>query len=112
MSMIKRLLALDGVNVVCHFRDDGYLLEGYGLMSHDNMARLAGFAHDYRRMIQGNADQLAMFTGMRGWTPPRGWIVRGAERSVCGVGNLVCIVDNIGAPLNEILLELHEISHW
>lgn len=112
MSMIKRLLALDGVNVVCHFRDDGYLLEGYGLMSHDNMARLAGFAHDYRRMIQGNADQLAIFTGMRGWTPPRGWIVRGAERSVCGVGNLVCIVDNIGAPLNEILLELHEISHW
>ena len=112
MSMIKRLLALDGVNVVCHFRDDGYLLEGYGLMSHDNMARLAGFAHDYRRMIQGNADQLAIFTGMRGWTPPRGWVVRGAERSVCGVGNLVCIVDSIGAPLNEILLELHEISHW
>jgi roadblock/LC7 domain-containing protein len=112
MSMIKRLLALDGVNVVCHFRDDGYLLEGYGLMSHDNMARLAGFAHDYRRMIQGNADQVAMFTGMRGWTPPRGWIVRGANRSVCGVGNLVCIVDSIGAPLNEILLELHEVSHW
>ena len=23
MSMIRRLLALDGVNVVCHFRDDG-----------------------------------------------------------------------------------------
>ena len=74
MSMIKRLLALDGVNVVCHFRDDGYLLDGYGLMSHDNMARLARFAHDYRRMTQGNADHLAMFTGMRGWTPPRGWI--------------------------------------
>ena len=106
MSMIKRLLALDGVNVVCHFRDDGYLLEGYGLMSHDNMARLARFAHDYRRMTQGTADQLAMFTGMRGWTPPRGWIVRGATQSICGVGNLVCIMDSIGAPLNEILLEL------
>ncbi len=112
MSMIKRLLALDGVNVVCHFRDDGYLLEGYGLMSHDNMAKLARFAHDYRRMIQGNADQLAIFTGMRGWTPPRGWIIRGAIQSVCGVANLVCIVDSIGVPLNEILLELHEVSHW
>jgi hypothetical protein len=31
MSMIRRILALDGVNVICHFRDDGYLLEGYGL---------------------------------------------------------------------------------
>ncbi len=70
MSMIRRLLALDGVNVVCHFRDDGYLIEGYGLMSHNDMGRLAQFAHDYRRMTQGNADQLAMFTNMRGRTPP------------------------------------------
>lgn len=76
MSMIRRILALDGVNVICHFRDDGYLLEGYGLMGRDDMVRLAQFAHDYRRMIQGNADQLAMFTGMRGWTPPHGWVVR------------------------------------
>jgi roadblock/LC7 domain-containing protein len=72
MGMIKRLLVLDGVNVVCHFRDDGSLVEGYGLMSHDDMARLARFTHDYRRMAQGNADQLSMLTGMRGWTPPRG----------------------------------------
>jgi roadblock/LC7 domain-containing protein len=81
-------------------------------MSHNDMGRLAQFAHDFRRMTQGNTDQLAMFTGMRGWTPPRGWIVRGAAQSVCGVGNLVCIVDSTGAPLNEILLELREVSHW
>ncbi|HAO31588.1 MAG TPA: hypothetical protein DCQ84_01365, partial [Candidatus Competibacteraceae bacterium] len=42
--MIRRLLALDGVNVICHFRDDGYLIEGYGLMSHNDMGRLAQFA--------------------------------------------------------------------
>ena len=112
MGMIKRLLVLDGVNAVCHFRDDGGLVEGYGLMSRDDMVRLAQFAHDYRRMVQGNADQLAMFTGMRGWTPPRGWIVRGAAQSVCGVANLVCVVDSTGTPLNEILLELQEVSHW
>lgn len=112
MSMIRRLLALDGVNVICHFRDDGSLVEGYGLLSRDDMWRLAQFAHDYRRMIQGNADQVAMFTGMRGWTPPRGWIVRGTKQSVCGVANLVCIVDSVGAPLNDIMLELHEVSHW
>ena len=63
-------------------------------------------------MAQGNADQLAMFSGMRGWTPPRGWIVRGGAQSLCGVGNLVCMVDSQGAPLNEILLELREVSHW
>lgn len=112
MSVIRRILALDGVNVICHFRDDGYLLEGYGLMGREDMARLAQFAHDYRRMIQGNADQFAVFTGMRGWTPPRGWIVRGINQSICGVGNLVCTVEGADAPLNEIMLELREISHW
>ncbi|MFZ1325911.1 MAG: DUF2173 family protein [Candidatus Contendobacter sp.] len=112
MALIKRLLALDGVNVVCRFRDDGELVEGYGLMQRKEMMRLAQFARDYRRMIQGNADQVAMFTGMRGWTPPRGWIVRGLAQSVCGVANLVCVVDSNGAPLNEILLEMGEISRW
>ena len=72
--MIRRLLALDGVIAVCQFRDDGSLVEGYGMLPSAEMARLARFAHDYKRMLQGNADQLSMFTQMRGWTPPRGWV--------------------------------------
>ncbi len=110
--MIKRLLLLDGVDVVCHFRDDGSLVEGYGLMAQADMVELAKFAHDYRRMIQGNADQLAMFTGMRGWTPPRAWIVRGLTVSTCCVANLVCIVQNAEASLNAILAELQEVARW
>ena len=110
--MIKRLLLLDGVDVVCHFRDDGSLVEGYGLMAQADMVELAKFAHDSRRMIQGNADQLAMFTGMRGWTPPRAWIVRGLTVSTCCVANLVCIVQNAEASLNAILAELQEVARW
>lgn len=110
--MIKRLLALDGVDAVCRFRDDGGLIEGFGLLGQEDMVRLAKFAHDYRRMVQGNADQLAMFTGMSGWTPPRGWIVRGTELSACSVANIVCIVNNAEGSPNEILFELQEISNW
>ena len=110
--MIKRLLLLDGVDVVCNFRDDGSLVEGYGLMPQDDMVKLAKFAHDYRRMMQGNAAQLAMFTGMRGWTPPRAWIVRGVTVSACCVANLVCIVQNDEGSLNAILAELQEVARW
>jgi len=112
MTLIKRLLALDGVNVICLFRDDGSLAEGYGLMQQQEMVELAKFAHHYRRMVQSNADQLSMFTGMRGWTPPRGWVVRGNHYSACCVANLVCIVDNAEGALNEILAELQEVSRW
>lgn len=109
--MIKRLLTLDGVILVCHFRDDGALVEGYGAGDGATMQKLAKFAHDYKRMVQGNADQLSMFTGMRGWTPPGGWVVRGPATTVCSVGNLVCIVDNREASLNEVVDELREEAH-
>jgi roadblock/LC7 domain-containing protein len=110
--MIRRLLALDGVYVVCRFRDDGTFVEGYGGYTDEGMVRLAKFAHDYRRMVQGNADQLSMFTGMRGWTPPRAWVVRGKLVSACGVANIVCVVRNDEGALNEILFEMQEIAHW
>ena len=110
--MIKRLLALDGVFVVCHFRDDGALVEGYGILGADMMERLARFAHDYKRMVQGNTDQFSMFTQLPGWTPPRGWIVRGSVASVCRVGNLVCFIDNREASLNEVMKELAEVSRY
>lgn len=110
--MIRRLLALDGVQVICLFRDDGSLVEGHGVLDDDGMARLAHFALEYKRMVQANADQLSMFTQMRGWTPPRGWIVRGVGASVCSVGNLVCLVDNRAASLNEVMSELREAASY
>ncbi len=110
--MIRRLLAQDGVEVVCHFRDDGTLTEGYGRMERSDMGKLAQFAHDYRRMIQGNADQLSVFTGMRGWTPPRAWVLRGEKQTLCGVANFVCVVNNHEGSLQDIMKELDEVSHW
>jgi roadblock/LC7 domain-containing protein len=110
--MIKRLLALDGVSVVCHFRDDGALVEGYGLLGEVMMTRLAKFAHDYKRMVQGNTDQFSMFTQLPGWAPPGGWIVRGERASVCSVGNLVCFIDNSEASLNDVMRELSELSRY
>lgn len=110
--MIRRLLAIDGVNVVCHFRDDGALVEGFGMLDEALMASLAMFAHDYKRMVQSNADQLSMFSQVRGWTPPTGWIVHGRDASVCSVGNLVCLVSNAEASLSEVMREMEEAARY
>jgi len=110
--MIKQLMAVDGVMAVCHFRDDGQLVEGYGMQQTEQLAGLARFAHDYKRMVQGNADQLAMFTQVNGWTPPGGWIVRGPDMAVCSVGNVVCVVNNSESALNEVMQELSEAARW
>ncbi len=109
--MIKRLLAIDGVVAVCSFRDDGMLVEGYG-MKDDMMAGFARFAHSYKRLVQGNADQLSMFTQMSGWTPPAGWMVEGEGMAVASIGNVACLVDLGEASRNEVMKELEEASHW
>lgn len=109
--MIKRLLALDGVLAICHFRDDGKFIEGYGFMPDEQLEALASFAHDYKRIVQGNADQLSMFTQLKGWTPPGGWIVRGTIMTVASAGNLVCVVQNDEANLTEVVQQLTETSH-
>jgi roadblock/LC7 domain-containing protein len=108
--VIKRLLALDGVVAISQFRDDGAFVVGYGTLPTHELAELAHFAHDYKRIVQGNADQLSMFTQLKGWTPPGGWVVRGTSMSVCSVGNLACVVANDEANLTEILDELYEAS--
>jgi roadblock/LC7 domain-containing protein len=110
--MLKRLLAVDGVMAVCQFRDDGQLVEAHGVMDEAVYEHLAKFAHDYKRMVQGNADQLAMFTQMRGWTPPGGWMVRGPKWSVCAVANVVCVFDHSAGSVNEVMKELQQAAHW
>lgn len=108
--ILKRLLLLDGVTAVCHFRDNGDFVEGYGLLGEQEMVNLAKFAHDYKRIVQANADQLSMFTQVRGWTPPRGWIVRGPKMTVCSVGNLVCLAETTLDSVNEIMTEMAEAA--
>ncbi len=110
--MIKRILALDGVLGVCQFRDDGALVEGYGVLDEPLMRRMAKFAHDYKRMVQGNTDQFSMFTQLVGWAPPGGWIVHGERTSVCSVGNLVCFIDNAAASLNEVMGDMKEAARY
>jgi len=108
--MIKKLIILDGVIAVAHFRDDGVLVDGYGLENQQQLDGLAHFAHDYKRIVQGNADQLAMFTQVAGFTPPGGWIVRGDKVVICSTGNLVCMVSDEDGNLNEVMQQMLEIA--
>ncbi len=110
--MLKRLLALDGVQAVVKFRDNGEFLEGYGRLDEASMHNLSHFALGYKRITQGNADQLSMFTQMRGWTPPKGWVVRGQSVAVCSIGNIVCFVSNTQGSLTEVLRELEDIASY
>ncbi len=108
---LKKILVLDGVVAVCRFQDDGSIMDAAGMLPAEMMERLAKFAQWYRRMVSGNTDLLSLFSQMRGWAPSQGWVVNGNEVSVCSMGNLVCMVQNGQASLNEIMAALTEIAH-
>lgn len=109
--MIRRLLLHDGVVAACHFRDDGSLVEGYGLYGPAELAALAQLAHSYRRLLQGNVDQFSLFCPMRGWAPPRGWVARSERGLLCGVGGIACLCAG-QTSVDELLHDMTEISHW
>ena len=108
---LKKILVLDGVAVVCRFRDDGVVMEAEGMLPPELIERLAHFAQWYRRMVSGNTDLLSLFSQMRGWSPSQGWIVKGASTTVCCMGNLVCLIDNAQSSLNEIMSAMSEAAH-
>lgn len=109
--MLKRLLVLDGVVAVCRFQDDGTIIDSAGIVSEDLLDKLAHFSLWYRRMISGNCDVFSLFSQMNGWTPAKGWIVQGAQRSILSVANIVAMVDNKDARFNEIVVALDEAAH-
>ncbi len=109
--MLRRLLVLDGVVAVCRFQDDGTVIDSAGLISEDMMANLARFALWYRRMISGNCDVFSLFSQMNGWTPARGWVVKGAQMSVLSIANIVAMVENKDAAVNAVLAALDEAAH-
>lgn len=109
--MLRRLLVVDGVVAVCRFQDDGTVIDSAGLISEDMMAKLARFALWYRRMISGNCDVFSLFSQMNGWTPARGWVVKGAQMSVLSVANIVAMVENKDAAVNAVLAALDEAAH-
>lgn len=108
---LKRILVLDGVTAVCRFRDDGAVMEAEGVLPPGLIERLAKFAQWYRRMVSGNTDLFSLFSQMRGWSPSQGWIVQGDATTVCGVGNMVCMVDTAHGSLNRIMQVLSEAAH-
>lgn len=108
---LRKILVLDGVTAVCRFRDDGVIMEADGMLSPDLMQRLANFAQWYRRMVSSNTDVFSLFSQMRGWSPSQGWIVQGDAMTVCGVGNMVCMVANAQGRLNRIMEALGEAAH-
>lgn len=110
--MIGQLLDVKGVQAVALYKDNvtADVMEAHGAFPAGEMERLCRFAYDYKRMVQGRVDQMAMFSRPMEWTPVNAWVVHGEERSVCGCGGIVCLFDSNETSLNQLLGRIQDIS--
>jgi roadblock/LC7 domain-containing protein len=103
MSIVTDLLARPGVIAAGEYayRGDRFSYRGALSEEHARMASIMCRATTLGANMQG-----AMFESLRpgsGLHPPRGWLVRGPQRTVCVMANVFCLMDNTQVALNDIV---------
>lgn len=111
MIQLNRLLSVRGTLGALRFLDDGSVDEAVGFLDAAQAELAADLCYANSRIMQQQGDLLVAFTGLGGWSPPRGWAMAGPDLSVCGMGSVACFVRNGEVSFNELFTVLHHIAH-
>lgn len=103
MRIISQLLTIPGVIAAGQYAYRGDQFSYVGNIS-EEYARMASIlCRSNTLSINMQAEIFSSFAKDCGCRPIQGWIVRGAELSVCVVGNVFCFVKNSECVLNEVM---------
>ena len=108
MSVYAELADIDGVIAAGEYAYRGDRYNCKGELS-DEMARMASLmcrattmgTHMQTEILCANSDNCP-------FDPACGWVVRGAQFSVCVVANVFCFIQNRDGLLNKVLKHMHE----
>lgn len=103
MHIIKQLMAIPGVIAAGEFayRGDRFSFEG-ALTS--EFARMASILCRSNTMsVNMQSEIFNSFAENSGWRPAQGWVVRGANATVCNVGNYFAFIENRPDLLNDVM---------
>jgi roadblock/LC7 domain-containing protein len=103
VSALAELFEQPGVIAVGEYSYRGDRFSAKGQLSED-MARMASIMCRATTMSEHmQAGMLHHFCPDCGFAPPRGWIVRGPNFTVCNVANVFCFIDNNSSSLNTVV---------
>ena len=103
MSLIQELASQTGVIAAGEYtyRGDRFSYEGHLNEEHARMASIMCRATTMATHMQ--VDMMKSLGNDCGCAPARGWVVKGAQFSVCVIGNIFCFLDNNAASLNQVM---------
>ena len=103
MNIVAELIGKSGVIAAGEYAYRGDRFSYRGALS-EEQARMASIMCRATTMgVVMEGGMLAAFAPDSGVQPARGWVMRGAERTVCVVANVFCMIDNRKGSLNTIL---------
>jgi|UPI0005A27A82 roadblock/LC7 domain-containing protein len=109
MRYIGKLMKMPGVIAAGYFTYKGEIRDYMGSLSKTEAQRLAAMCYANLRMVRMQGNMLEALTAYKpnqeycGLHSANGWIVRGAQKSICVVSDSFCILNNIDGSLNAIL---------
>ena len=109
MSELSHLFRYQGVVGALRFYDDGTVAESVGEFEPSHLRLAADMCYANSRLMQQNADMLAVFSNQKGWQSA-GWVMIGEELSVCALADMACFVRNKDVSYNQILAVMTDIN--
>jgi roadblock/LC7 domain-containing protein len=103
MHIVKQLMSIPGVIAAGEYayRGDRYTYEG---ALTDEFARMASIlCRGNTLSVNMHSEIIDSFAENCGFRPIQGWIVRGAQVTVCTVGNYFCFIENRDELLNDVM---------
>lgn len=103
MHIVKQLMAIPGVIAAGEFayRGDRFSFEGQLTAEFARMASILCRSNTMSVNMQGEIFNSCV--PHFGFRPMQGWIVRGAQASVCNVGNYFAFIENRPELLNDVM---------
>lgn len=103
MNLIQELAQQTGVIAAGEyvFRGDRFSYVGQLTEEHARMASIMCRATSMAVHMQ--VDMMNSLGMDCGCAPARGWVVKGAQFTVCVIGNTFCFLDNSSTSINQVL---------
>ncbi|MFA9462351.1 DUF2173 family protein [Thiohalorhabdus methylotrophus] len=112
MARLDDILQVPGTVAAIRFLDDGSLAEQVGDISAAHADLASDMCDATNHMMQQEADLFSAYSGMRGWTPPEGWVMYGQEYSIWALGKIACIVRTTEVSHNDLYRALARLAHF
>ena len=103
MNIVSELIEIPGVISAGEYSYRGDRFSFKGHMEEEQARKASIMCRATTMSVRMQTDILSSFCKECGFSPSKGWVVKGPQFTVCVVANVFCFLDESRASLNEVI---------